>query len=60
MNFIKMSSLVKLAQVSKKNVRLFQLVQRQISTSKKNQEVCITNTAINEEEPVIFFNKYYG
>lgn len=59
MNFIKMSSFVKLAQVSKKNGRLLQIIQRQISTSKKNQEVCVTNAEINEQEPVIFLNKYY-
>lgn len=59
MSFIKMSSLIKLAQVSKNNIRLFQIVQRQIATSKKNQEVCVTNAAINEQEPVIFFNECY-
>lgn len=50
-----MSSLMKLAYISKKNLRPFQLVvQRFISTSKKNQEVCVTNAEITEQEPVIF------
>lgn len=51
-----MSSLVKLAHISKKGFRPLQLVvQRHISTSKKNQEVCVTNAEITEQEPVIFF-----
>jgi hypothetical protein len=49
-----MKSLVKLAQISKKNGQLLQIIRRQISTSKKNQEVCVTNAEINEQEPVIF------
>lgn len=50
-----MSSLVRLAQVTKKIVRPMPLVQRHISTSKKNQEVCVTNTELTEHEPVIFW-----
>ncbi|CAI6360859.1 unnamed protein product [Macrosiphum euphorbiae] len=46
-----MSSLVRLAQVTKKIVRPMPLVQRHISTSKKNQEVCVTNTELTEHEP---------
>lgn len=46
-----MSSFVKLAHISK---RIYRPIQRHISTSKKNQEVCITNAEITEQEPVIF------
>lgn len=49
-----MSSLVRLVQISKKVIRPIPLVQRHISTSKKNQEVCVTNTELAEHEPVIF------
>lgn len=49
-----MSSLVKLAHISKRIYGPIQLAQRQISTSKKNREVCITNAEITEQEPVIF------
>lgn len=49
-----MSSLFKLAHVSKKIVRPLQLAQRYISISNKNQEVCVTNAEITEQEPVIF------
>lgn len=50
----KMSSLVKFAHISKRFLPPVQLVQRNISTSKKNQEVCISNAEITEQEPVIF------
>lgn len=50
-----MSSLVKLAHISKKGFRPLQFVSRRhITTSKKNQEVCVTNAEITEQEPVIF------
>lgn len=49
-----MSSLVKLAHISKKICRPIQLTQRFISTSNKNQEVCVTNAEITDQEPVIF------
>lgn len=48
-----MSSLVKFLHVSKKCFRPVQLTQRHISTSKKSQEVCVTNVEITEQEPVI-------
>lgn len=49
-----MSSLVKFLHVSKKCFRPLQLTQcRHISTSKKSQEVCVSNAEITEQEPVI-------
>lgn len=49
-----MSSLVKLSLISKRIIRTVQLTQRLISTSKKNQEVCVTSAELTEQEPVIF------
>lgn len=49
-----MSSLFKLAHISKRVVRPVQLFQRHISTSKKNQEVCVTGAELTEQEQVIF------
>lgn len=55
-----MTSLIKFAHISKRVFQPVQLIQRShISTSKKNQEVCVSNAEITEQEPVIFLNKYY-
>lgn len=48
-----MSSLLKLAHVSKCIVRPVRLGHRHISTSKKNQEVCVTSAEVTEQEPVM-------
>lgn len=53
-----MSSLVKLVRIPKFNKIILQtpkLPQRFISTSKKNQEVCVTDTEIKEQEQVNTF-----
>lgn len=50
-----MSSLVKFANISRKVLWPVQLInQRHITTSRKNQEVCITDAEITQQEPVIF------
>lgn len=49
-----MNSLVKLHHASKRIIQPVQLIRRHISTSKKSQEVCVTNAEITEQEPVIF------
>lgn len=51
-----MTSLIKFANISKRVFRPVQLFQRHISTSKNNQEVCVSNAEITEQEPVIFLN----
>lgn len=48
-----MNNLIKLFHISKKVFRPVQLAQRHISTSKNNQEVCVTSADITEQEPVI-------
>lgn len=49
----KMSSLVKLSHIYKRFFHPIQLTLRHISTSKKSQEVCITNAEMTDQEPVI-------
>lgn len=49
-----MSALVKLAHVSKRIVCPIRLGHRHISTSKKNQEVCVTSAEVTEQEPVMY------
>lgn len=52
-----MSSLIKFSHYSKRILRPVQLIRCHISTSKKSQEVCVTNAEIAEQEPVIFLIK---
>lgn len=53
---LKMSSLFKMAHISKRVIRPLNICQRNISTSKKNQEVCVTSAEITDQEQVIFSN----
>lgn len=50
-----MNSLVKFAHIYKRIIRSPQLFQRHISTSKQNQEVCVTNAEITDQEPVNYY-----
>lgn len=49
-----MNSLVKCAHIYKRIIRSFQLY-RHISTSKQNQELCVTNAEITDQEPVNYY-----
>lgn len=47
-----MNSLVNLIRVPRMSTQASRLVHRFISTSKKNQEVCVTDADITQQEPV--------